>query len=504
MIDSNGFQQAFEGRHVFLTGATGMLGTALLVKMTKDTSVDAFHVLVRGGEGMFTLLRYDSHADRVFQVRFWDRMHELLPSRIVDDLRACNRIRVLTGDITQKDFGLDKNIIQDLRSKVSIYVHSASSINLRAGLKEMTSVVVDPSLAAAKMALDFAHLERFVFVSTAYANGYLHWLPVEEGTRGDCVVEERIYPLRPVASDDNANAELQNIKEFGTTPEYSCLSHPFAYSYAKHLTERLLTRTFEAAGREQQLLIFRPSCIGPAEQEPVPHFEVAGSTPLTTATCAVITAIPGKMWCLSNLDQPAEATTDEVPVDVVVNRLVIHLAIGTSGCVHAVSGLSHRRNTIMLFEAMADSRSRWWGRPIVKWCKEGTSEERLWAAGKFYKIWGCSFLFQEEKTKDAWNLMDPVMKQKWPLYTQRDPKDTSDFAIRGQNSRKMLLSWLGKKHGRFGRWLAMLICPESPPSTPILESVALAATNSSRVSLGSCIDEKSVLDVAERSCSVAG
>jgi FlaA1/EpsC-like NDP-sugar epimerase len=63
MVDETTFEQAFEGRHVFLTGATGMLGTALLVKMTKDTSVAAFHVLVRGGEGMFTLFRYVSHAD---------------------------------------------------------------------------------------------------------------------------------------------------------------------------------------------------------------------------------------------------------------------------------------------------------------------------------------------------------------------------------------------------------------------------------------------------------
>lgn len=430
-------------------------------------------------------------------------MHELLPSRIVDDLRACNKIRVLTGDITRKDFGLDKKTLHDLRSKVSIYVHSASTINLRAGLKEMTSVVVDPSLAAAEMALEFTHLERFVFVSTAYANGHLQWLPVEKGIRGDCVVEERIYPLRSVASDDNAHAELKNIKEFGTTPEYSCLPHPFAYSYAKHLTERLLLRTFEAAGREKQLLILRPSCIGPAEQEPIPHFEVAGSAPLTTATCAVIMGSPSKMWCLSNLDQPAEATIDEVPVDVVVNRLIIHLAIGTFGCVHAVSGISHRRTTIMLFEAMADNRSCWWGRPALTWCREGTAEEKLWSASKLYKILGCSFLFREEKTKDAWNLMDHLMKQKWPLYTQREPKDTSDFAIRGQNARRMLLSWLSKKHGRFGRWLTILVCPESPSSTPMLETVMPAVTTTSKVSPGSCIDEKSVLDVADRTCSVA-
>ena len=57
MLDGKYFENAFEGRHVFLTGGTGMLGTSLLVKMTKDTSVSAFHVLVRGGEGTLASTR---------------------------------------------------------------------------------------------------------------------------------------------------------------------------------------------------------------------------------------------------------------------------------------------------------------------------------------------------------------------------------------------------------------------------------------------------------------
>jgi FlaA1/EpsC-like NDP-sugar epimerase len=63
MTNSNAFEEAFEGRHVFLTGATGMLGTSLLVKMTKDTGVSVFHVLVRGGEGMPALLQCSSRAN---------------------------------------------------------------------------------------------------------------------------------------------------------------------------------------------------------------------------------------------------------------------------------------------------------------------------------------------------------------------------------------------------------------------------------------------------------
>jgi hypothetical protein len=45
------FEHAFGARDVFLAGATGMLGTALLVKITEDTTISQVYVIVRGGEG---------------------------------------------------------------------------------------------------------------------------------------------------------------------------------------------------------------------------------------------------------------------------------------------------------------------------------------------------------------------------------------------------------------------------------------------------------------------
>jgi FlaA1/EpsC-like NDP-sugar epimerase len=53
MDEKSPFENAFGARHIFLTGATGMLGTALLVKLTKDTTISQIHVLVRGGEGTY-------------------------------------------------------------------------------------------------------------------------------------------------------------------------------------------------------------------------------------------------------------------------------------------------------------------------------------------------------------------------------------------------------------------------------------------------------------------
>lgn len=47
------FEEAWKDKEVFLTGGTGMLGAALLLKMVQDTNASRFHVLVRGGEDMY-------------------------------------------------------------------------------------------------------------------------------------------------------------------------------------------------------------------------------------------------------------------------------------------------------------------------------------------------------------------------------------------------------------------------------------------------------------------
>jgi fatty acyl-CoA reductase len=388
-------------------------------------------------------------------------MDELFPPQLVAGLRTSQRVSVLDGDITKENFGLDDQAIADLRKRVSIFIHAASSISLRDGLPKMASSVVHPSLAAAKLALSFAHLERFVFVSTAYANSFLHWdqTPANGTKRQECVAEERIYPLRE--PNHGAAVELQNIVDFGTTPEHSHMPHAFAYSYVKHLTERLPLEAFRKEDREQQLLLFRPSCFAPAQEEPFPHLEVVGSAPGTTAMCSVMSSLPTKARCTSNLADPSTSKIDEVPVDVVVNRLVAHIAFRTSGCVHAVAGASGRRSFPDMYNAVARLRRVWWWHPTLTWCDESTDPGKICVLSKLYKILGCSYLFREEKTERIWQLMCPSMRETWPLFTTQNPSDMSDFAVRGQTSGRMLSAWFGKKYGISGRWVAKAMGPKS-------------------------------------------
>jgi fatty acyl-CoA reductase len=183
--------------------------------------------------------------------QFRARIYQLLPRHLVKTLEASNKIVVLSGDITCPNSGLEETALATLRDSVSIFIHIASSVNLRHDISKLTASVIHPSLSASRLALNFKRLERFVHVSTAYVNAVLHFRKQDTTQFADCVVEKTIYPLRSDSSDDNVLAELRNLNEFGTRPEYTCLPHPFPCSYAKHLTERLLLHEFRAAGREQ-------------------------------------------------------------------------------------------------------------------------------------------------------------------------------------------------------------------------------------------------------------
>lgn len=383
-------------------------------------------------------------------------MHQLLPLHIVKSLEASNKVVVLSGDITYHNFGLEEKALAALQDSVSIFIHAASSINLKHDLSKMAANVIHPSLEASRLALSFMHLERFVYVSTAYVNAFLHFRKRETPQLADCVVEETIYPLRSDSSDDNAFAELKNLNEFGTTLEYSCLSHPFPYSYTKHLTERLLIQEFRAAGREQLLILFRPSIFAPAEYEPVPHFEIAGSTPGTTLLCAILANAPIRVRFASNLPDPSKAAIDEIPIDMVVNRMLVHVAYGSYGCIHAVSGASGRSSFEEEFNAGAKLRPWWWSKPILDWCGADTSADTCFMS-RTWKILGCSYLFLDNKTSKIWESMDDRTRAKWPLWRAWHPSAMWSLSARSMTARAMLLAVMQKRYGRLGRFWASMI-----------------------------------------------
>ena len=224
----------------------------------------------------------------------------------------------MDGNLCEPSLGLSEDEVSLLKGNVNIYIHLACSISLRRPLPVIAKSIIDPTLELARIALASSSLERFVYISTAYANAHLHHHHDGVDTR----ICERIYPLQ-TESGDSTDLELSELRTSGTTSAYRANNFPFPYGYAKHLTERLLLELFEAEQLSGSLLIIRPSILGPALKDPYPYYEIRGSAPATNFLAAVVASPSLQVTFSSRFEDPMQqATLDEIPVDIVVNRIL--------------------------------------------------------------------------------------------------------------------------------------------------------------------------------------
>ncbi|KAE8368488.1 male sterility protein-domain-containing protein [Aspergillus caelatus] len=392
---------------LFITGASGFLGTALVYRIISQAPVAHIYLLCRGG------------LPRLEEV--W---RQYLPSKYIECLYDTELVTAIKGDILEPNLGIDEGHLQALHKRVNIVIHTASPINLMSSLEKLANPVMHGSENVAHFALQCHQLDRFVYVSTAYVNAFLY----QESDDSDPYVEETIYPLgRGWISD--VRDEWEQVQREGDSQEYKAHNFPWPYGYAKHLTERLVLSKFSATGEAGKLLILRPSVIAPAQTFPYQGFSVPKSTP-TTVFAAGFTLTPvlvARVASRAN-DPDTESTIDEVPVDAVVDRLLVHLAKGTTGPVHAVVG-TRARYSFQTFwaQAMALRKFPW---PLWKeWLHVDWRSRLLHPTARVYVIYAASYRFSEAKTVSLWKSLSEKERAELQLFTSGSRKGV-DLAAR--------------------------------------------------------------------------
>ena len=363
----------------------------------------------------------------------------MLPSPQFESLRIQEDMIILKGDLHEPRLGLKADEISHLGAHVNIYIHLACSINLRRPLVEIAKSIIEPSLELAEIALASTSLERFVYISTAYANSHLHHRPEEVDTK----ITESIYPLRS-GGGDSTDLELKDLHTSGTTPEYGVNNFPFPYCYAKHLTERLLLDRFREKQAGDSLLIVRPSIIGPALREPYPYYEIRRSAPATNFLAAVTASLSFRMAFSSRLKDPMrQSTLDEIPVDIVVNRILMHTVHRSHGIVHAVAGARGRHTFGTLWEkAMLFRRLPWYPRPV--WLDVDWHSPLLHPIGAAWVIVGTSFLFEDQRVHELWDRMAEEERAVFPLFLQ-SAEEFEQVSMRRGRIRNLFEEWLSRK-----------------------------------------------------------
>lgn len=158
---------------------------------------------------------------------------------IAHQLRSSGKVVPVNGDIEKPNVGLCQSDLQQIQQQVNFIIHSASSLNLKAKLARLMPSVVEASLTMTNLALTCPHLDRFVYISTAYANANRH----DPFRAEETFIEEKIYPLTADDAFASAIEELSEARQNGQV--LASQSFPFTYGYAKHLTERLITNAFK-------------------------------------------------------------------------------------------------------------------------------------------------------------------------------------------------------------------------------------------------------------------
>jgi thioester reductase-like protein len=139
---------------VLLTGATGFLGMEVLARL-----------LERGEREVVCLVRGDDAAARLDGVlaTLWD-----------DPAPYRDRVRAVSGDVTQSGLGISASERTSLAEEVGAIVHCAASIAFDMPLEEARAINVEGTrevIGFAREAKALGRLERFVHVSTAYVSG---------------------------------------------------------------------------------------------------------------------------------------------------------------------------------------------------------------------------------------------------------------------------------------------------------------------------------------------
>jgi thioester reductase-like protein len=279
--------------NLFVTGATGFLGTALLARIGNDPTYEKIYVLIRGGKLGSAHARLKALLTGIFP-----------PSNLGP---LIEKFVAIEGDLTGDNLGLTATDHFMLQTSVNQIVHIGASTDFGAPLDESrrynvagTRRVMDLAILCKKAGV----LKRFDYVSTAYVAG------IKAGT-----------------VDENTTVRGQQ----------------FANNYERSKYEaEIMVR---GCGDKLPITIYRPSIVvGDSRNGYTPHFKVL-YWPLKLLSKRLLPLIP------TNL----RAQLDVVPVDFVADSiaLLMKLEEANGKCFHLTAGIN---NEVQMETVLEDAR----------------------------------------------------------------------------------------------------------------------------------------------------
>jgi thioester reductase-like protein len=142
---------------VFLTGATGFIGSGLLQKWLAEEPDAEIALLARSRKG-------SSPGERIERV-----LAELYPETDIKPL--LDRLRIVQGDISRPQFGLAAAEYKHLAQRTTHIIHCAAAVRFDLPAEEARGINVAGARHVLDLARDCRALARLDYVGTAYVAG---------------------------------------------------------------------------------------------------------------------------------------------------------------------------------------------------------------------------------------------------------------------------------------------------------------------------------------------
>ncbi len=345
-------ERDLRGKHFFITGATGFLGTALVERILRCVPEAEITVLVRPGRRADASARL---AREVIKNDCFDRLRSELGEGFADEV--ARRVKAVAGDVGRDGLGLDDEGREALTG-AGVVIHSAATVSFDAPLTQAVEInLLGPSRVAATIA-EVGSEAHLIAVSTAYVASTHQGEAKEElltenrftldvswedevasarRLRADLQAESR-KPERlreftkrarteiGAAGDHLIAARAEKVREEWVSDELVkagsaralSLGWPDAYPFTKALGERALVEQWE--GRVP-ITFVRPSIIESAVAEPRPGW-IRG---FRMAEPIIVSYARG---LLREFPGVPEGIVDVIPVDLVVAAILAVAARG--------------------------------------------------------------------------------------------------------------------------------------------------------------------------------
>ncbi|MEM7790350.1 MAG: SDR family oxidoreductase [Verrucomicrobiota bacterium] len=308
-------RKSLNGTTIFLTGATGYFGRALLYRLLRDLRPLKIYLLVRGSSKQSARERWESE---ILSDPMWKRV---LPEKTREDLLS--KLTLVEGDVSRPDLGIATEKFEQLAGDLDLIINSAACISFEPPLDEALNLNINGPLHL--LALAKAANCPFLQVSTAFVCGNQDGVILEETpSKPPAWIHDRIQGLKQIVEDaeraypdpSQRKARSEHMKGSGNALANKN-GWPNAYTYSKFLAEQQLM--LHRGG--VPLILFRPAIISSAHAFPYPGWieSIRGMDLLLVAFG------DGQ---LSYFPAKKEIPLDLVPVDLAANACIASLAKG--------------------------------------------------------------------------------------------------------------------------------------------------------------------------------